>query len=80
MKGRTKAEALKVIQEMYIQLRSSGFPLNRLHMDRAREFQSGALETWIASQEWSSPELKEAILLGMARSKPSTLNPETLNP
>ena len=36
---------------MYIQLRSSGLPLNRLHMDRAREFQSGALEHWAAARD-----------------------------
>ncbi|CAE7799184.1 GIP, partial [Symbiodinium necroappetens] len=51
LKTRKKAEALRVIQEFYIQLRSSGFPLNRLHMDRAREFQSAALETWAASRD-----------------------------
>ena len=51
LRTRKKAEALKAIQEMYIQLRSSGFPLNRLHMDRAREFQSGALEHWAAARD-----------------------------
>ena len=51
LRTRTKAEALKVIQEFYIQLRSSGFPVNRLHMDRAREFQSAALEVWAASRD-----------------------------
>ncbi|CAE7278448.1 GIP, partial [Symbiodinium microadriaticum] len=51
LRTRKKAEALKSIQEMYIQLRSSGFPLNRLHMDRAREFQSGALEHWAAARD-----------------------------
>ena len=51
LRTRKKAEALRAIQEMYIQLRSSGFPLNRLHMDRAREFQSGALEHWAAARD-----------------------------
>ena len=51
LRTRKKAEALWAIQEMYIQLRSSGFPLNRLHMDRAREFQSGALEHWAAARD-----------------------------
>ncbi|CAE7288644.1 GIP, partial [Symbiodinium sp. KB8] len=51
LRTRTKAEALRVIQEFYIQLRSSGFPVNRLHMDRAREFQSAALEVWAASRD-----------------------------
>ena len=48
-KTKTKAEALRVIQEFYTQLRSSGFPVNRLHMDRAREFQSAAMETGAAA-------------------------------
>ncbi|CAE7463061.1 GIP, partial [Symbiodinium necroappetens] len=51
LRTRKKVEALKAIQEMYIQLRSSGFPVNRLHMDRAREFQSGALEHWAAARD-----------------------------
>ena len=51
LRTRKKVEALKAIQEMYIQLRSSGFPVNRVHMDRAREFQSGALEHWAAARD-----------------------------
>ncbi|CAE7279098.1 GIP [Symbiodinium microadriaticum] len=51
LRTRKKVEALKATQEMYIQLRSSGFPVNRLHMDRAREFQSGALEHWAAARD-----------------------------
>ena len=51
LRTRKKAKALKATQEMNIQLQSSGFPLNRLHMDRAREFQSGALEHWAAARD-----------------------------
>ncbi|CAE7621651.1 unnamed protein product [Symbiodinium sp. CCMP2592] len=51
MRSRKKAETLKAIQELYIQLRSAGFPLARLHMDRAREYQSSALEHWAAARD-----------------------------
>ena len=51
LRTRKKAEALKAVQELYIQLRSAGFPLGRLHMDRAKEFQSSALEHWAAARD-----------------------------
>ena len=51
LRSRKKAEALKAVQELYIQLRSAGFPLARLHMDRAREYQSSALEHWAAARD-----------------------------
>ena len=51
LRSRKKAEALRAVQELYIQLRSAGFPLGRLHMDRAREYQSSALEHWAAARD-----------------------------
>ncbi|CAE7778026.1 unnamed protein product [Symbiodinium sp. CCMP2592] len=51
MRSRKKAETLKAIQELYIQLRSAGFPVARLHMDRAQEYQSSALEHWAAARD-----------------------------
>ena len=51
MKTRKKKDALRAVQELYIQLRSNGLPLNRLHMDRAREFQTDALEAWAAGRD-----------------------------
>ncbi|CAE7806981.1 unnamed protein product [Symbiodinium sp. CCMP2592] len=51
MRSRKKAETLKAIQELYIQLRSAGFPLGRIHMDRAREYQSSAFEHWAAARD-----------------------------
>ena len=51
MKTRKKKDALRAVQELYIQLRSNGLPLSRLHMDRAREFQTDALEAWAAGRD-----------------------------
>ena len=51
LRSRQKAESLRAVQELYIQLRSAGFPLARLHMDRAREYQSSALEHWAAARD-----------------------------
>ncbi|CAE7733563.1 unnamed protein product [Symbiodinium sp. CCMP2592] len=51
MRSRKKAETLKAMQELYIQLRSAGFPLGRIHMDRAREYQSSAFEHWAAARD-----------------------------
>ncbi|CAE7432980.1 GIP [Symbiodinium microadriaticum] len=51
MKSRKKKDALRAVQELYVQLRSHGLPLCRLHMDRARELQTDALEAWAAARD-----------------------------
>ncbi|OLQ09932.1 Copia protein [Symbiodinium microadriaticum] len=51
MKSRKKKDALRAVQELYVQLRSSGFPLSKLHMDRARELQTDALDAWAAARD-----------------------------
>ncbi|CAE7275903.1 GIP, partial [Symbiodinium microadriaticum] len=51
MKSRTKKDALRAVQELYVQLRSSGFPLSKLHMDRARELQTDVLDAWAAARD-----------------------------
>ena len=51
MKSRTKKDALRAVQELYVQLRSSGFPLSKLHMDRARELQTDALDAWAVARD-----------------------------
>ena len=51
MKTRKHAETLKAIQEAYIQLRSCGLPVNKLHADRAREYNTKMLEMWAASRD-----------------------------
>ncbi|CAE7397602.1 GIP [Symbiodinium sp. CCMP2592] len=51
MKSRSKADALRAVQELYVQLRSQGFPVCKLHMDRARELQTDALEAWAAARD-----------------------------
>ena len=49
MKSRKKKDALRAVQELYVQLRSSGFPAH--HSDRARELQTDALESWAAARD-----------------------------
>ena len=51
MKSRKKTDALRAVQELYVQLRSQGLPLCKLHMDRARELQTDALEAWAAARD-----------------------------
>ena len=42
MTGRKTGEALRALQEIYIDLRALGFPVARVHCDRAREFRTPA--------------------------------------
>ena len=51
MKSRQHAETLRAVQEAYIQLRSCGLPVHRLHADRAREYGTKGLEQWAASRD-----------------------------
>ena len=51
MKSRKHAETLRAVQEAYIQLRSCGLPVHRLHADRAREYGTKGLEQWAASRD-----------------------------
>ena len=51
MKSRKHAETLRATQEAYIQLRSCGLPVHRLHADRAREYNTKSLEQWAASRD-----------------------------
>ena len=47
----TKADVLRGIQELYIHLRSRGFPLPHIHSDRARELTSDVVKVWAASRD-----------------------------
>ena len=51
MKSRKKKDALRAVQELYVQLRSHGLPVCKLHSDRARELQTDALEAWAAARD-----------------------------
>ena len=51
LRSRTKADVLRGIQELYIHPRSRGFPLLRIHSDRAREFTSDVVKVWAASRD-----------------------------
>ena len=45
---RKRPEVLQAIQNFRIQLKSRKLPLDHIHSDRAREFQTRALRTWVA--------------------------------
>ena len=51
MKSRKKKDALRAVQELYVQLRSHGLPVCKLHSDRARELQTNALDAWAAARD-----------------------------
>ena len=51
MESRKHAETLRAVQEAYIQLRSCGLPVHRLHADRAREYNTKFFEQWAASRD-----------------------------
>ena len=51
MKSRKKKDALRAVQELYVQLRSHGLPVCKLHSDRARELQTDALDAWAAARD-----------------------------
>ena len=46
MSSRSEREVLAALHEMYMQLRILGYPLTRLHSDRAREFTSKSVISW----------------------------------
>ena len=46
--SRKGPEVLQAIQNFRIQLKRRKLPLDHIHSDRAREFQTGALRTWVA--------------------------------
>ena len=46
--GRKGPEMLQAIQNFRIQLKRRKLPLDHIHSDRAREFQTRALRTWAA--------------------------------
>ena len=51
MTSRNHTDTLRAVQETYIQLRSCGLPVHRLHADRAREYGTKGLEQWAASRD-----------------------------
>ena len=44
------AEVLRGLNSMYLQLRIDGYPVTRLHSDRGREFEGGALREWCTAR------------------------------
>ena len=51
LRSRRSGDALRALQEVYIDLKMMGLPVNRLHADRAREFRTPAVAEWAASRD-----------------------------
>ncbi|CAE7351139.1 unnamed protein product [Symbiodinium natans] len=45
------ADILAAVQDLYIYLRANGFPLARIHSDRAREFRTKQLRKWCRERD-----------------------------
>eukprot|EP00439_Symbiodinium_sp_Y106_P083529 s1339_g23.t1 len=51
LRSRRSGDVLRALQEVYIDLKMMGLPVNRLHADRAREFRTPAVSEWAASRD-----------------------------
>ena len=51
LKGRQARETMEAIQDVYVYLRANGFPVARLHSDRAREFRTKSLHRWCLERD-----------------------------
>lgn len=48
--GKTKEAVMAGVVELYLQLRSDGFPIHTIHTDQGREFVNRDLRSWMASR------------------------------
>ena len=51
LRSRRSGDVLRALQEVYIDVKMLGLPVNRLHADRAREFRTPAVAEWAASRD-----------------------------
>ena len=51
LKGRQARETMEAIQDVCVYLRANGFPVARLHSDRAKEFRTKALHRWCLERD-----------------------------
>ncbi|CAE7296203.1 GIP, partial [Symbiodinium sp. KB8] len=51
LRSRRSGEVLRALQEVYIDVKMLGLPVNRLHADRAREFRTPAVSEWAAARD-----------------------------
>ncbi|CAE7488319.1 RE1, partial [Symbiodinium necroappetens] len=47
LRSRTTRDVLAAVQDVYLRFRAQGFPINRVHADRARELRSDPLRRWL---------------------------------
>ena len=50
VRGKTKDAVLEGIAELYLQLRTEGYPIHTVHTDRGREFVNGRVKNWMKSR------------------------------
>ena len=50
LRSRTSRDVLAAVQDMYLRLKSSGYPIVRVHADRARELRCEPLKRWLWSR------------------------------
>ena len=50
LRGKSKEVVLEGVAELYLQLRSDGFPVHTVHTDRGREFSNHRMRSWLKSR------------------------------
>ena len=50
LSGKSKEVVLEGVAELYLQLRSDGFPVHTIHTDRGREFSNSRMKSWLRSR------------------------------
>ena len=48
--GKTKEAVLEGMAELYMELRTEGYPIHTIHTDRGREFVNGRVKAWMKSR------------------------------
>ena len=62
LRSRTTRDVLAAVQDIYLRLRSMGYPIVRVHADRARELRCDQLKKWLLSRG-TFPRTQRAKLL-----------------
>ena len=50
VKGKTKEAVLEGMAELYMALRTEGYPIHTIHTDRGKEFMNGRVKAWMKSR------------------------------
>ena len=79
LKSRLMPEVEAAVKQMYLQIRSEGLPVTRVHSDRARELRGGSLRAWLLHRdilpttgEAQAPQTNGRAEAGVKRAKTRT--------